>query len=369
MATYDQIDDFLNKEYPQLANASFFDYHFTSPISESQISEIKNLGNQLIASPHSSEEQSDFDRVLVLLRKSITELFNTNLINYSVILFQTPEFAFDEIFESFPWSNGSHFVIDENFDICSKQSFHYAIKNGATESKKDVASKSHSILCLPYSDENVDVALQYQKKGFGVHHVLFDATPAAPFHFPDLTKNPFDFYLISLKKICGIELCAALIKLQAAEQLRPQFYGGGAVAFSCARDLTHRSFKSHTKRLENGTPPHISIFAAYSGLNLLMKFFSQNKEAITNKLDSYIQQITDFFNEKSNIHFEVNDYTKEITFSVDGKDAKELQLKFIEQKVIIGVIPDNKLRLSFGFGVRDKDISQFLESSKYILTL
>ena len=390
-----QFEDYIKNNYPQLTNTSFFDYHFMSPISTSQIQKIKSLSQNLIPSPHSSEEQSDFDRALSLLRSNIVDLFGTSLINYTVVLYQTRESAIDQIFESFPWNNGSHYIIHPNFDHSiqiSKSTFNFANKHGATQILKEsenfsnslksvTKSSSHSLLLTSYYDqqESLNQASQFQKQGFGVHHILLDATPAAPFHYPNLSSNSFDFVLLSLKKICGIELCALLIKLQAAEQLRPQFYGGGAVAFSCARSPSHRNFKSHTKRLENGTPLLLSIFASYEGLtnltrliNSTISFADDTTNNLSDKIDQLIAKTVDQINQLNpNIKCDVDQWEKKITFTFDDPefDAKSMQLKYIENKVIVGVNDNNQICASFGFGVRDADVDHFVEATKSILSL
>jgi hypothetical protein len=77
-------------------------------------------------SPHSSEEQSEFDRSLLLLRKKIACLFGVSLINYDVVVFGSAQSALDEIFEGFQWSRGSTFVIDASFTIDPTFSIQFA---------------------------------------------------------------------------------------------------------------------------------------------------------------------------------------------------------------------------------------------------
>jgi hypothetical protein len=72
-----------------------------------------------------------------------------------------------------------------------------------------------------------------------------------------------------MTRICGIELCPALMQLEAAELLAPLFFGGGAVAFRCARTNIHRSFRAHSKRFENRTPPQLAIFCALDGIQVM----------------------------------------------------------------------------------------------------
>lgn len=388
------FDEYLKSNYPQLNSTPFFDYDLTAPISSQQIQTIKQFGQKLIPSPHSSEEQSDFDRTLALLRATIAELFSTNLINYSVVLFQTPEAAVDTLFESFPWRNDSHYIIDPDFQKfvhLTPSTFNFPNKVGATQLLQESTHfseaiqkipklKSQSLLLTSFTNgqESIDAAFQFQKQGLGLHHVLFDATPAVPFHFPNLSMHPFNYYLISLKKICGIEFSALLIKHQAAEQLKPQFYGGGAVAFSCARNLTHRPFASNSKRLENGTPSLISIFGSYRGVIDVMKFvnspinISGQTLTLSQNVDMLMKKLVDGLNQLGkNIQCEINEWTKEVTLQFTDpqcQDAKELQKKFIANQVIVGITDDNTLCASFGFGVREVDVNRFVEVTQIILS-
>ena len=289
--------EFVSNEFPQLSDISYFDYKAAALVSKSQQDLLKTLSNELLPSPHSSEDQSEFDRTLSLLRKNIASLFSTSLINYTVILFQTPREALNTIFEGFPWSHGSKYFIDNSFCIDHSDAVKFANKNGAVQqtSLNNESNTSQSLYCMNYTHEDLEKFLSLMKRS-GRNHVLLDSTKTAPYEFVDLSVNNFDFVLLSMKQICGIELCACLIRLDTAEQISPMFYGGGAVAFSCARSFAHRSFKSHTKRLENGTPSLFAIFESYEGLKLMNKMknsfdvneiVNSNMELFKHVLDKY----------------------------------------------------------------------------------
>jgi hypothetical protein len=173
-------DELIAREFPYLGDLHFFDYRTRSPIPTVISDRIRSFGQKLFPSPHSSEEQSDFDRALTLLRKNLTDIFGVSLIHYDVVLFGTAQSALDEVFEGFPWGRGSHFVIDKSFRIDTTSSVLFAKKAGAILTTNESSSSAHSLLCLSYSPENVAKAVNFQRRASGSHHVLLDATQAAP---------------------------------------------------------------------------------------------------------------------------------------------------------------------------------------------
>jgi selenocysteine lyase/cysteine desulfurase len=316
---------------------------------------VKSLGRKLFPSPHSSEEQSDFDRALWFLRTGIADLFSVSLVNYAVVLFGTAQSALDEIFEGFQWSRGSHFIIDSSFKIGTDSSVQFAEKAGAVLATEESSSSAHSLLCLSYSETNLAKAIKFQSRCSGNHHVLVDATRSAPFAFADLSRNSFDFVILSMKKICGIELCPALMRLEAAELLSPFFYGGGAVAFSCARSPTHRNFKSHSKRFENGTPPMLAIFASLDGLNLMNEFRKrgQTVERVNGLIAKLLEGIQGRFDVK------IDDAEKTVFLKLEK--AVELRQALIERGVFVGLEKDY-LAISFGIATVEKDVDALVEA-------
>jgi selenocysteine lyase/cysteine desulfurase len=349
------LPSFLAQEFPQLSDLHFFDYRIRSPIPAVITNRIRSFGQKLFPSPHSSEEQSDFDRALTLLRKNITELFNVSLISYDVALFGTPESALDEVFEGFPWARGSHYIIDKSFKTSTASAVLFAEKAGAVWATDESSSSAHSLLCVSYSTENVEKALKFQRRACGSHHVLLDATQAAPYEFVDLSRTVFDFVVLSMVKICGIELCPILLRREAAQLLAPFFYGGGAVAFSCARVFVHRPFRAHSKRFENGTPPQLAIFCALDGLNLMIEF--RKKFAVGERVDEVIGRFVAAI--EGRFEYEINKIEKTVFLKVE--DAAGLQQQLIRKRVIVGV-ESGMLAVSFGFPTKDGDVDALIEA-------
>jgi selenocysteine lyase/cysteine desulfurase len=345
----------VSREFPQLASFHYFDYRTRSPIPSVISNRIRSFGQKLFPSPHSSEEQSDFDRALTLLRKNLTDTFGVSLINYEVVLFGTAQSALDEVFEGFPWARGSHYVIDKSFRISTTSSILFAQKAGAVLATNESSSSAHSLLCLSYSPDSMAKAINFQRKAPGSHHILLDATQAAPYQFADLTQNSFDFVILSMMKVCGIDLCPALMKLDVADLLSPLFYGGGAVSFSCARLMVHKHYHAHAKRFENGTPPQLAIFCALDGLNLMNEF--RKNVPVAQRADQFIGEIARGFEGK--FQCEVNAVEKTIFVKVEN--PTEVQQRLFEQKIIVGVEGDT-LAVSVGLPTREVDVDALVEA-------
>jgi selenocysteine lyase/cysteine desulfurase len=351
MTTYESL---ISREFPQLNTFHYFDYYHRAPIPTVISNRIRSFGDKLFPSPHSSEEQSDFDRTLTLLRKNLTDIFGVSLINYEVVLFGTTQSAVDELFEGFQWSRGSHYVIDKSFKINTTSSILFATKAGGILGTKESSSSAHSLFCVSYSRENIEKAINFQMRCSGSHHILIDATQAAPYEFADLTRNSFDFVILSMMKICGIELCPTLMKLESAELLSPFFYGGGAVSFSCARTSVHRHFRSHSKRFENGTLPQLSIFCALDGLILMREL--RKSFSVLEKAKELIEKLVKGIEGKYEI--EVNEVEKMVIVKVEN--AQFVQQELLKEKIIVGIEKEG-LIISIGFPTKESDIEVLIE--------
>jgi selenocysteine lyase/cysteine desulfurase len=348
-------DSLVASQYPQLAGISYFDYRTSSPSPTIVVDRISSLGRQLFPSPHSSEEQSAFDRALWSLRTGIADLFSVSLLNYAVVIFGTAQSALDEIFEGFQWARGSHFIIDNSFQIGTTSSIQFAEKAGAVPATDESSSSAHSLLCISYSPTNVAKAVKFQSRCSGNHHILVDATQAAPFEFADLSRTSFDFVLLSMTKICGVELCPTLMRLEAAELLSPFFYGGGAVAFSCARSPTHRNFLSHSKRFENGTPPMLAIFSSLDGLRLMNEF--RKRENVRERVANLIGRFTGAI--EGRLNWALDEVQKTVFVDIEG--AAQVRQALAEEGVLVGVEGD-ALAVSFGLPTSERDVDALVEA-------
>lgn len=356
----EQLDSLIAEEFPYLNGKGYFDYDRAAPISHSQIEKIKAVAMKIQPSPHSSEEQSAFDRSLTSIRETLADIFHSSQVSFAVVLFQTREAAIDSIFEGFPWKNGFSLTVLPNFhvDISSAVKFP-TIYNAAIH---DTIEKSiqKSLYCFEYDKETTETMINLRKSSSGTRYFLCDATKRGTFDLPDLSQIPFDFTLFSFKQICGADLTACLMRLESADMLVPLFYGGGAVSFSCIREFYHQNFKSHSKRFENGTPSMLPIFSAVTGLDLLQKMHK------IGNLDERIKQIIENFKNVANSYFEIsaeNDYT--VIMSREGWTSTELQSKFAENGVFFG-IRDNSLVASFGMASRMQDVEVFHKTAQLL---
>jgi selenocysteine lyase/cysteine desulfurase len=272
-----------------------------------------------------------------------------------VVLFGTAQSALDEIFEGFRWTRGSHYVIDKSFRINAASSIFFATKAGAVLGTNESSSSAHSLFCVSYSPENIPKAVNFQRRGSGSHHILLDATQAAPYEFADLSRNSFDFVILSMMKICGIDLCPTLMKLDSADLLSPFFYGGGAVSFSCARTSVHRHFRSHSKRFENGTLPLLAIFCALDGLILMTEFRKHCR--VCERAEKLLRKLVKGIEGK--FVSEVNAVEKTVILKMNN--ASVVQQELLKEKIIVGVEGDG-LMVSIGFPTRESDVDVLIEA-------
>lgn len=362
------MEEFISQQYSQLQDLVYCDYSRQCPISQNQIDKIQMLGQKIQPSPHSSEDLSEFDRVLDLLREDLTHIFNTSRVRYATVLFPDMKSAIDSIFEGFPWSEGSHFLLDTENSINQNDfswSINFAISSGATQvdfsNLKSVRSHSHSLLYCTYRPDLLPEITSFVNNGSGNHQVILDATALAPYEYPNLFEHSLDFCVISLERVCGSHLCACLMRLDTADLLAPHFYGGGAVAFSCARTFTHRNFRSHTKRFENGTPSIMHIFTAYYGLQTVNKIlsFEEAKENITNVFNGFMEMLRVKFPTLP-VHPDPEAHLVHIEF----QNASDVHQKLLSKRICTG-LEDGAIRFSFGICSKMADIdiiSQALES-------
>ena len=350
----DIMEELIQQQYPQLSNIAFFDYTREAPIPTSSLEKMNSLGHKLMPSPHSSEEQSEFDRVLMLLRKSSATLFNVSLANFDVIVFGSAESALNTIFESFRWTNGSKFIIDESFSIPTESSIPFAMAAGATKGDVNSPVVANSLLCVSSGPSGSAASSRFRGKKPGNEFVLADATRSAPYNFADIENEGFDYVLLSMKQICGIDLCLGLFKKVSAELLVPSFYGGGAVAFSCARALIHRNFSSNTKRFENGTPPLMSIFAAYEGLCLMNTI--REMVDVNERVNAQMRRLASDLGEDKVV---INDEFKIVYIATENAD--ETRAMLLGKRVICGV-ENGRLRVSFGLSTTEKDIDALISA-------
>jgi selenocysteine lyase/cysteine desulfurase len=158
-----------------------------------------------------------------------------------------------------------------------------------------------------------------------------------------------------MKRICGIDLCPTLLRLEAAELLSPFFYGGGAVAFSCARSPAHRNFLSHSKRFENGTPPMLAIFSSLDGLNLMNEF--RKRKNVQQRVGKLIDRFTNGIQGRFDW---VVDQVQKIVF-VQMEGAVEVRQALVGDGVLVGV-DGNSLSVSFGLPTSKRDVDVLVDA-------
>ena len=363
MSEKEEIEELISNEYKHLSGTAFFDYGRMAPISQSQIEKMKSVSVKIQPSPHSSEEQSSFDRSLTTIREKLADIFNSSQVSFAAVLFPSRESAIYSIFEGFPWKNGFTLILDKNFHVNLDEAMKFptALNAQIIESPNPTQKLNQKFLyCFTYEDDILERIDKLRATSDGTRFFICDATKNGAFQLPDLNAVPYDYTLLSLKHICGADVTACLMRLTSADKLVPAFYGGGAVSFSCARKGYHINFKSHSKRFENGTPSMMPIFSGVVGIDLWQKMkkicnLNERAEAIIHALSEQLKQ-----------YFEVVPNGKySIRLIKEDANAEELQSRFAEKNVFLGV-EDNALVASVGIASKMSDVIIFVSAANEI---
>ena len=363
MGENEEIEKLISNEYKHLSETAFFDYEKMAPISQSQIERMKSISVKIQPSPHSSEEQSSFDRSLTTIREKLADIFNSSQVSFAAVLFPSRESAIYSIFEGFPWKNGFTLILDSNFHVNLDEAMKFptALNAQIIQSPNPNQKLNQKFLyCFTYEDDILERIDKLRATSDGTRFFICDATKNGTFQLPDLNAVPYDYTLLSLKHICGADVTACLMRLTSADKLVPAYYGGGAVSFSCARKGYHVHFKSHSKRFENGTPSMIPIFSGVVGIDLWQKM-----KKLCN-LEERAQTIINALAEQSKNYFEVIPNGKfSIRLIKEDSNPEELQSLFAERNVFLGV-DGNALIASVGIASKMSDVQIFANAAQEI---
>ena len=361
--TEEDIDKILETEYNHLNGQAFFDYQKMAPISQSQIEKMKSFSVKIQPSPHSSEEQSSFDRSLTTIREKLADIFPSRHVSFATVLFPSRESAIYSIFEGFPWKNGFTLILNENFNVNLDEAMKFptALNAQVIQSPNPSQKLNQKFLyCFTYEEDVFEQVETLRKTSDGTRFFLCDATKNGTFELPDLSSVPYDYTLLSLKHICGADVTACLMRLMSADKLVPAFYGGGAVSFSCARKGYHIHFKSHPKRFENGTPSMMPIFSGVTGIDLWQRMHK------VCKLGERAQEIIKQLSTKMTPYFDVIPNGKySVRLVKEDANAEELQCLFAERNVFLGV-EGNSLIASVGIASTFADVDLLVEAANQI---
>lgn len=147
---------------------------------------------------------------------------------------------------------------------------HVSYYNGYMQNLKEIANVVHKKGSLLFVDA-------YQSAG----------------HIPiDVKEMNIDMLSTGTRKyMLGIPGVAFLyIKKELAEQLKPRHTGWFGQDDKSKFDIFNSTYASGARRFETGTPSFISIYAAYEGLNLLLKVGINNIQSYLKELAEYTKE-------------------------------------------------------------------------------
>lgn len=292
VATY--FDSLRNNEYPMLDRHGhiYLDYTGGNLIPLSLLRRHHNmLENSVLGNPHSTNPTSQLaGRLVEEARAKVLDFFNAP--DYHCIFTQNASASLKIVGESYPFSQGSRFVLTSDNhnsvngirEFCNAKggSTHYATLN-----YKDLTiDEYHLSKLLSYRKEGAQslFAFPAQSNVSGIKHdlswiskaqqmgydVLLDAAAFVPTSRLDLSVHKPDFVSLSFYKMFGYPTgigCLLVRKDTCTKLVKPWFAGGTVTLVSV---VTQNKFLAEgNERFEDGTLNYAGIPAVTFGLEYM----------------------------------------------------------------------------------------------------
>lgn len=287
------IDELRDREFDRLDKQGHVYIDFTGGglYAAKQVREhADKLASAVYGNPHSSNPTSQkATDVTESARDYVLKYFNTNRSEYVCIFTPNASGALKLLGESYPFDEGSHFLLtfDNHNSVNGIREF--ARGKGASYNyspirKSDLRLDEETLmrnLDQPVSGKNKLFAFPAQSNVSGVKHplkwidiakskgwdVLLDAAAFVPSDRLDLSKYKPDFVSVSFYKIFGYPtgLGCLLVKREAFDKLlRPWFAGGTITIVSVQGDSFY--YDKDNAKFEDGTINYLDIPAIEIGL-------------------------------------------------------------------------------------------------------
>ena len=200
------------------------------------------------------------------------------------------------------------------------------------------------ITCIPhvnyyngYKQDIKEIADIVHRKG----SLLFVDAYQSAGHIPiDVKEMEIDILATGTRKyMLGIPGVAFLyLKKELAEQFKPRVTGWLGQEQTSKFDIYNPSFAAGTRRFETGTPPFISIYAAYEAIKLLL-------DVGISDIETYLKELTQFtmqYGREKGLHLiepsSANNRTSLLSFKVESASKVETLLR--NKKIIVSARKD-----------------------------
>ncbi|BFZ22694.1 hypothetical protein BsWGS_25733 [Bradybaena similaris] len=375
------VEERRQEEFPHLRNAVYVDHAGATLFSKSQIDAVHHdLSHSLYGNPHSHNASSKLATDTIdQIRYRLLKFFNTSHEEYSLIFTAGCTASLKIVAECFSFSSdkttqehsGVFCFLEDNHTsvqgmrelvadrssgvLClNEEELKTAISNQISGANSKAGNKNlpsdnqasspvdpqsfpQSLLAFPaqsnFSGKKypLDWISQVQKSGLNLPgrrqltseqwFVLLDAAAFVSTSQLNLSEVKPDFVTVSFYKIFGYPtgLGALLVHKRAWNTLCKQYFSGGTVAMSTAKDRFHVFRETLHERFEDGTLPFLSIISLKHGLDVLTKLTGG-----MDRISEHVFTVAQYFHHHLQALKHGNGHVlAQIYGDVDFKDPKE----------------------------------------------
>ena len=303
------LQDFREKEFPQLNDILYLDFAGAMPISQSQVKRFQYISNLALTNPHSSSQINQASIEISQLRSTILSLFNTTPDNYIVIFSHNTTTAAQTLAGLLKIDDPSQFSYNYLYDNHNsiiglselfKSRFNDTLKVHCISPDEvttiDTILKSNSnpsLTAFPavsnFNGKKYPFSEWTKTAQTSGHLVLLDAASTSTF---DLSTVRPDFVVLSLLKLFGSHGGALLVRRDRAKYLQNPPPSGGTLVYSCAQKGAFKLLPLLNRRLEGGTPSYVDLMLARIGAKVRSTFGSERE------IDCHLRALSSLFHKK-----------------------------------------------------------------------
>ena len=290
----DYFADLRAREFSRIdeGNHAYLDYTGSGLYTESLVRDYAEyLTKTVLGNPHSENPSSLAATTKVVeARDDVLAFFDADPEEYGVCFTANASAALRLVGESYPFEQGSRFVLSADNHNSVHGIREFAQSHGATveylplddelrlalpdlSSLQDVTGGPPSLFAYNSQSNfsgvksSLDFIPQAKAKGYDV---VLDAAAFVPTNRLSLQDVHPDFVCVSFYKMFGFPtgVGALICRKDAMQKLRRPWFAGGTVEFASVQNRVHR-LVSTEEAFEDGTPNFLSIAAIPAGLALL----------------------------------------------------------------------------------------------------
>jgi selenocysteine lyase/cysteine desulfurase len=294
-ATTRRLDSLRDSDYARLDRGGhvYLDYTGGSLYAESQVrTHLALLADGVFGNPHSLSPTASASACLAArTRTQVLAHFGADPDEYAVVFTPNASGALKLVGESFPFAEGSHYLLTADNHNSVNGIREFARAAGATVAYVPLGAdmrvdESELDLCLERARRGCENLFAYpaQSNFSGVQHpldwierahargwdVLLDAAAFAPTNRLDLRRHHPDFVDLSFYKMFGYPtgVGCLIARRSALARLRRPWFAGGTIDVASVQAETHWLAEGEAA-FEDGTVDYLSLPAVGIGLDHL----------------------------------------------------------------------------------------------------